>query len=143
VRLGFEPVGVAVSPTANWLRALESGAAVAVVDLDSFREIGRIEVGRWPRYLALTPDGSRLAVGTSGDMSVSVVDTATRKAALSGSAARHHIGHLHPSADGRYVYFPWMVYRQNPIDARNIRLGWVLGAGSPGCAPTARRAARQ
>ncbi|HVC92242.1 MAG TPA: hypothetical protein VND64_01060, partial [Pirellulales bacterium] len=65
VRLGFEPVGVAVSPDGKLAYvALEAGAAVAVVDLESLREAARIEVGRWPRYLALTPDGSRLAVGT-------------------------------------------------------------------------------
>ena len=32
------------------------------------------------------------------------------------------------SKDGQYVWFPWMVYRNNPITAGNIRLGWVLAS---------------
>jgi YVTN family beta-propeller protein len=32
------------------------------------------------------------------------------------------------SADGKYAYFPWMIYRSNPINERNIRLGWVLAS---------------
>ncbi|MFO1063324.1 MAG: hypothetical protein U0892_05590 [Pirellulales bacterium] len=27
--------------------------------------------------------------------------------------------------DGKYVYFPSMIYRTNPISVRNIQLGWV------------------
>jgi len=30
--------------------------------------------------------------------------------------------------DGQHVYFPWMVYRNNPISAGNIRLGWVMAS---------------
>ncbi len=30
--------------------------------------------------------------------------------------------------DGQYVWFPWMVYRNNPITPGNIRLGWVLAS---------------
>jgi DNA-binding beta-propeller fold protein YncE len=26
------------------------------------------------------------------------------------------------------VYFPWMVYRRNPVNDRNIRLGWVMAS---------------
>src|SRR5262249_9129364 len=37
-------------------------------------------------------------------------------------------GQMAISADGQFVYFPWMVYRTNPITDRNIRLGWVLGS---------------
>ncbi|MFN9913034.1 MAG: YncE family protein, partial [Pirellulaceae bacterium] len=39
-----------------------------------------------------------------------------------------NIGHLAISAKGEQVYFPWMVYRRNPITARNIRLGWVMAS---------------
>jgi DNA-binding beta-propeller fold protein YncE len=129
LRLGFEPVGVAVSPDGKLVYvALEADAAVAVIELDSLREVGRIEVGRWPRYLTLTPDGSHLAVGSSGDPSISIVDTAARAMLYQESIQGINLGHLYPSADGRFVYFPWMVYRQNPIDQRNIQAGWVLGS---------------
>ena len=129
VKVGFEPVGVAVSPDGrNAYVAQQAAAAVAVVDVEKLSVEGRIEVGRWPRYLALTPDGSRLAVGTSGDQSISVVDVKTRSMAFDEPIQGINIGHLITSADGKYAYFPWMVYRLNPITHRNIQAGWVLGS---------------
>ena len=129
VKVGFEPVGVAVSPDGRYAYvALQAAAAVAVVDLEKLAVEGRIEVGRWPRYLALTPDGSRLAVGTSGDQSISVVDVKSRTMAFDEPIQGINIGHLITSADGKYAYFPWMVYRLNPITHRNIQAGWVLGS---------------
>ena len=44
------------------------------IDLDRLSIVREIAVGRWPRYLALSPDGTRLAVGANGDRGVSVVD---------------------------------------------------------------------
>ncbi|HEX7375805.1 MAG TPA: cytochrome c peroxidase [Pirellulales bacterium] len=129
IELGFHPVGVVISQDGRTAYvALEAAAAVAVVDLEARRLIDRIAVGRWPRWLALSPDGSRLAVGTSGDQSISVVDTASRQMVFQERLQGINVGQLVPSADGKYVYFPWMVYRQNPIDARNIQSGWVLGS---------------
>jgi hypothetical protein len=32
------------------------------------------------------------------------------------------------TADGKYVYFPWIVYRHNPITRTNIQRGWVLAS---------------
>ena len=129
IDLGFHPVGVAVSPDGRLAYvALEAAGAVAVVDLEQRRVLDRVEVGRWPRYLALSPDGSRLAVGVSGDQSVAVVDTARRTLLYQERLQGLNLGHLVASADGSYVYFPWMIYRQNPIDARNIQAGWVLGS---------------
>lgn len=129
IAIGFHPVGVAIAADGQTAYvALEADAAVAVVDLGSKQVIDRIAVGRWPRYLALSPDGSRLAVGTSGDQSVSVVDTAARRMLYQERLQGLNIGHLAASADGKFVYLPWMIYRQNPIDARNIQAGWVLGS---------------
>ncbi|HVA51784.1 MAG TPA: cytochrome c peroxidase [Pirellulales bacterium] len=129
IDIGFHPVGVALSPDGRTAYvALEAAAAVAVVDLEKKQPLDRIAVGRWPRYLALSPDGSRLAVGTSGDQSISVVDTAARRMLYDERLQGLNIGHMAASRDGNYVYFPWMIYRQNPIDARNIQAGWVLGS---------------
>ena len=64
------------------LRGADGRQWVAVVDLESLSRVARIAVGRWPRYLALTPDGSRLAVGCSGDGGITVVDTASSQAAV-------------------------------------------------------------
>ncbi|HEV3007262.1 MAG TPA: hypothetical protein VGX78_22520, partial [Pirellulales bacterium] len=129
VDIGFHPVGVALAADGRTAYvALEAAAAVAVVDLDKKSVTHRIAVGRWPRHLALSPDGSHLAVGTSGDQGVSVVDTAMRTMLYQERLQGLNIGHLAPSRDGKYVYLPWMIYRQNPIDARNIQAGWVLGS---------------
>jgi DNA-binding beta-propeller fold protein YncE len=129
VTLGSHPVGVAIAADGRTAYvALEAAAAVAVVDLQTQTVVERVSVGRWPRYLALSPDGSRLAVGASGDQSVSVVDTASRTMLFQERLQGLNLGHLVPSRDGKYVYLPWMIYRQNPIDARNIQAGWVLGS---------------
>ena len=127
--LGFEPRGVVISPDSRRAYvALHADASIAVVDLDQGAEIQRIRVGRWPRQLALSPDGNRLAVGTSGDQSISVVDTQKGEMLFQEKFGGINVGHLIVSQDGQYAYFPWMIYRQNPIDARNIQAGWVLGS---------------
>ena len=127
IHVGYEPTGVAVSPDGKEAYvACSANAEVAVIDLTSNEVVARIEVGRWPRYMALSPDGTRLAVGTSGDRGVSVVDTKKRKMLYLEKFVGLNIGHMQTSRNGRHVYFPWVTYRRNPLNARNIRLGWVL-----------------
>ncbi len=128
--VGFEPVGLSVD--AKRMRAYvgqASGSSVAVLDLQSGVVTKRIEVGPWPRYLTLSPDGSRLAVGASGDGKVYVVDTSTNEVLydepFSGGI---NLGHMQASRDGKYAYVPWMIYRTNPINVRNIQLGWILAS---------------
>jgi YVTN family beta-propeller protein len=129
VPLGFEPRGLAISPDGKLAYvALTTAAAVAVVDIEKLAVLDRIAVGRWPRYLALSPDGSRLAVGCSGDGGVVVVDTATRKQLYLEDFSGLNLGQMQVSADGGHVYFPWIVYRHNPITQANIRRGWVLAS---------------
>jgi DNA-binding beta-propeller fold protein YncE/mono/diheme cytochrome c family protein len=129
IALGFEPLGVAISPDGKVAYvALTSAAEVAVVDLERNRLVETIPVGRWPRYLALSLDGARLAVNCSGDRSIAVVDTQSRKLLFANEFYGINTGQMQVSSDGQYVYFPWMIYRQNPINQRNIRLGWVLGS---------------
>jgi YVTN family beta-propeller protein len=129
VYLGFEPRGVAISPKGDLAYvALTTAHVVAVVDLQALTVVDRIAVGKWPRYLALTPDGSRLAVGANGDGGVSVVDTAARKMLYEEDFNGINFGQMQTSKDGKYVYVPWMVYRSNPITPNNIRIGWVLAS---------------
>jgi cytochrome c peroxidase len=102
---------------------------VAELDLLSQSVARRIDAGAWPRYLALSPDGSRLAVGCSGEGSIAVIDTDSGERLYDETLANGiNIGHLLTSADGTRVYFPWMVYRTNPISEANIRRGWVLAS---------------
>lgn len=128
VMLGYQPQGIAVSPDSRLAYvALEGANEVAVVDLTSCEAVARIAVGKWPRYLCLTPDGTRIAVGCSGDGGVWVIDTAKREKAFSAKFVGLNIGHLAASSDGQYAYFPWMVYADRPITVGNIKEGWVLG----------------
>jgi YVTN family beta-propeller protein len=129
IEIGFQPHGIAVAPDGKTAYvACTANAQVALIDLQTRQVADRIDVGRWPRHLALSPDGSRLAVGTSGDRGVTIVDTQARKALYQEQFVGLNIGHMQVSRDGQYVWFPWMVYRNNPITAANIRLGWVLAS---------------
>lgn len=130
IPVGYEPTGLAVSPDGR--RAFVGLAAtgeIAELDLAAATVVRKIEVGQWPRYLALSPDGSRLAVGCSGESKIVVIDTQRSEVLYEESMTGGvNIGHLQCSADGQYAYFPWMVYRSNPINPGNIRLGWVLAS---------------
>ena len=127
VRVGFQPHGIAIAPDGTFAYvALTAAAQVAVVDLASRRVVDHIDVGRWPRYLAVSSDHAKLAVGTSGDRGVSVVDLKQRQLQYTEHFMAMNVGHLQISRDDQYVYFPWVVYRRNPVTAANIRLGWVL-----------------
>jgi YVTN family beta-propeller protein len=129
VRVSFEPRGIAVSPDGKEAYVAQTTAdAVAVIDLARLEVVARIEAGRWPRYLALSPDGSRLAVGCNGDGGVAVLDVKTREKLYLEDFVGLNLGQMEVSRDGKYVYFPWMTYRQNPITPQNIRLGWVLAS---------------
>jgi DNA-binding beta-propeller fold protein YncE len=82
IHVGFHPHGVALDRTGRTaFVALTALGQVVVVDIESGEVTDRIDVGRWPRYLALSPDGTRLAVGVSGDLGVSMIDVAQRKLA--------------------------------------------------------------
>ena len=125
--VGFHPQGIAVAADGSLAYvALTAASQVAVVDLQQRAVVDRIDVGRWPRYLAVSPDHTRLAVGTSGDRGISVVDLEQRKLLYMEQFVGLNIGHLQISRSGQQVYFPWVVYRRNPVTAANIRLGWVL-----------------
>lgn len=129
IHLSFEPHGVAIAPDGGRAYvALTSGSAVAVVDLKEMKEIARVDVGKWPRTLALTPDGKRLAVGVNGEGGVVVVDTAELKKLYLEDFVGLNLGQMQTSADGKYVYFPWINYRHRPIVAGNIRQGWVIAS---------------
>ena len=129
IQVGFQPHGIAIAANgATAYVACTANAQIAVLDLPNRRVTARIDVGRWPRHLALSPDGSRLAVGTSGDRGVTIVDTNEQKALYQEQFVGLNIGHMQISRDNRYVWFPWMVYRNNPITPGNIRLGWVLAS---------------
>lgn len=130
IQVGFEPLGMTVDVhrMRTFVGLLASGE-VAEIDLQDNRLLRRFAVGKWPRYLAVSPAGDKLAVGLSGQSSVAVCELPSGEVAyevpLSGGI---NLGMFQCSADGLYVYFPWMIYRSNPIDPGNIRRGWVLAS---------------
>ncbi len=130
IETGFQPCGLAVMPDGS--RAfvgLVATAQVAEIDLQSHKVIRRMDVGNWPRYLTLSRDGSRLAVGCGGDSRIHVIDTGTGEALYNEPLANGiNLGHMIPSADDTYTYFTWMVYRTNPINIGNLRRGWLLAS---------------
>ena len=129
IALGFEPVGVAISPDGREAYvALSMAAQVAVVDLETNSVVAKIDVGRWPRYVALAPDSARLAVNCNGDRAIAVVDTHKREMLFLNEFGGINAGQMQVSADGQWVYVPWMIYRHNPIEERNVQRGWVLGS---------------
>src|SRR5690606_34246279 len=116
IAVGYEPYGIAVAPDGNEAYVAQWAAdQIAVVDLTRRAGVAHIKVGRRPRYLALSPDGSRLAVGVSGDRGVSVVDPIAREMIYQQGFGGLNIGHVQTTRDGKYAYFPWMNYRDNPI----------------------------
>jgi len=129
LHLGFEPRGVALSPNgATAYVALTTAHAVAVVELASMKETGRIATGRWPRYLAITPDGKHLAVGANSDGGVSVLDLEKKELAFQENFVAINLGQMQIAKDGKQVYLPWVSYGANPISPGNIRIGWVLAS---------------
>jgi len=125
----MEPRSVGVDPNAN-LAYVSRWAAdqVAVVDLAEREVVDQIEVPGQPRNLAVAPNGRRMAVGVDKERGLSVVDLESREVAFTIRFAAMNVGLMRASADSKYVYFPWMVYRANPITKSNIRRGWVLAS---------------
>lgn len=129
IQLGFQPTGLALSPDARTIYvALTDADQIAVVDFESQSVLNKIDVGRWPRTLAVSNDGKRLAVGTSGDRGISIVDLVEGKLVHTDQFIGLNIGQMQTSKRTGQVYFPWMVYRRNPINEGNIRLGWVMAS---------------
>jgi len=128
VHLGFEPIGIAVDERRNLAYVGQSvGARIAVVDLKTHRVARSFAVGRWPRYVALTSDGSRLAVGESGEGGVAVLDTDSGKVLYRVDFDGLNLGLMQVDGGDDYVYLTWLHYGENVPSPGNIRRGWVLG----------------
>ncbi len=133
VPVGFHPHGLAFTNVASeagkLFVSLNATGEIAEIDLGTARVMRKFTVGAWPRYLAISPDGRRLAVGLGGESAIAVLDVASGeelyREPLSGGI---NLGQMQCSSDGQYVYFPWMIYRSNPINPRNIRRGWILAS---------------
>lgn len=130
LNVGMRPAGLAVTPDGTTAYASLSAAAMVVrIDLARFEVTGRIEVGKWPRQMAISPGGAQLAVATSGDQTVSIVDLDQGKLSFQHrTGGGLNIGQLQIDRQAQFVYFPWIVYRNFPVTVENIRRGWVLAS---------------
>lgn len=127
--LGMQPHGIAITADGGLAYVAQTAAAkIAIVDLAAGKIVGQIESGRWPRAVALSSDGARLAVASSGDRGMSIIDPVSKTLLQKTSFFGLNIGHLQIDKQNEYVYFPWMIYRNNPISVNNIKLGWILAS---------------
>jgi DNA-binding beta-propeller fold protein YncE/cytochrome c len=109
--------------------ALHASGEVAEVDLANNCVNRKIEVGQFPRYVDISRDGRRLAVGLAGEGKLAVVDLDAGEVAVRQSVSSGiNLGHVQIDDSTQQAYFPWMVYRSNPITKSNIRRGWVLAS---------------
>jgi len=129
VHLGFEPRGVAVDPDGRIAYVtLSMGRTLAAVDLAAGRVVASLEVGSVPRHVAISPDGTTLAVSCAGRTEIVIVATAPL-----GIVSRHRLPGLNPgqpafAADGRTLSFPWTYDGGGNPSKGNIRRGWVTGS---------------
>ncbi len=84
--------------------AVGASNEVVRVDLAARKVTGRVEVGREPRGLAITPDGSRLVVGNARGQSVSVVDLGKFAVERTLPMLADNLRQVAVSPDGRYAY---------------------------------------
>ncbi len=84
-------------------------------------------VGREPRGLALSPDGSILLVGNARSQDVSIVSTQSLAVFRTIPIDGDNLRQVAISADGKHGYVANMKNRGFATTANNIDLGWVLG----------------
>jgi YVTN family beta-propeller protein len=125
--VGFEPRGIVIDAGGKLAYVtLTTAHAVAVLDAETLEEKARIPVGRWPRYMALSPDGKTLAVGCNGDQAMAFVDVAERKMRRLEPFEGLNQGQLQFSPDGQFVHTPYAYHFGSGPTERTIKLGWVI-----------------
>ena len=88
-----------------------------------------IAVGRVPKYLAVTPDGSTVLVSNWCSMDLSVVDTATAKEVKRIPLGPHPRG-IAVAADGSVAYVAIMGGTDvAKISLPGLSVGWIRGVG--------------
>jgi len=88
-----------------------------------------IQVGRVPKYVAVTPDGSTVLVSNWCSMDLSVVDTATAKEVQRIPLGPHPRG-IVVAADGSVAYVAIMGGTDvAKISLPDLSVGWIRGVG--------------
>ena len=88
---------------------------------------GRLQVGREPRGLALSPDESRLLASNGRSRDVSIIDLKSWKLTTNFPVQGDNLRQINFASDGKTAYLANMRNRGFPTTKNNIDLGWVLG----------------
>lgn len=89
--------------TRAWVASQKQGAAaIVILDLEAFKEVGSVPLDKTPRALDASPDGKRVYFTLAGVNAVQVLDTATNKvvAQIPVGASPHEAPF---TADGRWA----------------------------------------
>ncbi|MEZ0231123.1 MAG: hypothetical protein ACAI25_21080, partial [Planctomycetota bacterium] len=129
VGVGYQPRGVAVARDGRRaFVALSGDDPVSVVDLADLAVVASAVVGDEPWHVALTPDGSRLAVGHARSMDVRVPDATDLKPLHAVRLRGHNVRQLAVSPDGAWAYVANVAERGGKTNKGDIDAGWVLGS---------------
>ena len=137
LKVGPQPVGLAVAPRRNWLLAANSATnTVSVVQLANGREKSRIKVPRMPYFLAVTADenfavvGNRLPEGDASDplvgAVVSLIDLRSMTTATDVRLPPNstNVCGVDVSSDGRWAYVLHNLARAM-LPTEQIEYGWI------------------
>jgi YVTN family beta-propeller protein len=132
VPTGAVPKFLAVSPdgtrlvVSNWC-----GFDVSVVDTATDTELGRVDVGRHPRGIAIRSDSRYAYVTVMGEARIDVIDLRSLNVVNSiDDAAGSTPRHLVLSDDDRYLYVS--NHRMNSVRKIDLDTGQVVGVASTG-----------
>lgn len=127
IECGDHPVDFVTNATgtAGYV-SLAFRGTICEYDLSTGQMKRELKLGRGTGSLALSRDDRFLGVTVASTRGLAVVDLDAWRVKSQQAFMGINFGHLVTSADGQSFYFPWMVYRDNPITIGNIRKGWVL-----------------
>ena len=98
------PRGMAFSPDGKTIYlANNMDRSLSFIDVATFEERKRMDLGWAPRHIVASPDGARIYVSLSGQDEVVVLDTATEEI-LQRVEVGHRPKSLAIARDGRFVY---------------------------------------
>jgi YVTN family beta-propeller protein len=131
ISTGAVPKFVAVSPdgttlvVSNWC-----GFDVSIIDIATDTELGRVDVGRHPRGIAIGSDSKLAYVTVMGEARVDVIDLDSRTVVSSltdvGATPRHAL----LSADDRFLYIS--NHTANSVRKIDLSTGSVVGIAETG-----------
>lgn len=126
--IGDEPRGVAMAPDGSRAYvALAGEDRLVAVDMKERKAGAKVEVGIEPWHVALTSDGTKIAVGNSRSQDMTILSAPTLKLLHTVKLRGRNVRHIAISADNAWAYVPHISERGRPATKENIDLGWIIG----------------